>query len=112
MSIEKRKMRYDHAVACQCGLDAAVVLQWIEDRQGRFEGGLVPRSELDQLHIDVPYISRTMVKRIVMTLRAAMLLDAEFHYLGREGDRLRYRAAGVGGGNAGWGASMVQAVAA
>lgn len=86
----QKLMTYNHAVACQCGLDAAVVLQRLIDLQPRYEGGWIPRSVAHVLD-DQPYISRTSVKKLIMLLRAAGLIETTNRGQGRTGERLHYR---------------------
>lgn len=86
----QKLMTYNHAVACQCGLDAAVVLQWLVDLQPRYEGGWIPRSAAQVLD-DQPYISPSSVKKLIMLLRAAGLIETKNITMGRSGERLHYR---------------------
>jgi hypothetical protein len=87
----QKRMTYSRAVACQCGLDAAVVLQWLEERQTQHEAGWVPRSTVHGMVSECPFISPTSVVRLIPRLRAAGLIEAQNRGNGRSGERLHYR---------------------
>ena len=91
MTTQQKRMTYSHAVACQCGLDAAVVLQWLEERQEQHEAGWIPRSAVQRLVDYCPYISPTSVIRLIQRLRVAGLIETQNRGNGRSGERLHYR---------------------